>query len=260
MPQPHPLAQLPPVEEEGDFYVGYYRQAPPSRARWVQRAVALLGLVACGLALLFAFAQAPSPPARFEASQLETFEGTLELRPHPTLWLASPSPGPAPAWSLLVAPGKHGAEALVAGLNGRAIRLQGRPIRREGGLMIEVEPGTVEPLPGPAATAPARRSLGRIELEGEIVDGKCYLGAMVPGEGKPHRGCAARCISGGAPPLLRVRAENGPAFQVLLMAEDGGPLGPEILPFVAEPVRVKGTLYRQGSRLVLALGGAIERL
>jgi hypothetical protein len=42
-------------------------------------------------------------------------------------------------------------------------------------------------------------------LRGEIVDTKCYLGVMTPGEDKVHRGCAVRCISRGVPPAFLVR-------------------------------------------------------
>jgi len=43
-------------------------------------------------------------------------------------------------------------------------------------------------------------SLGTQTLVGEIVDSKCFLGVMNPGQLTTHRACAIRCISGGVRP------------------------------------------------------------
>ena len=93
--------------------------------------------------------------------------------------------------------------------------------------------------------------LGTVTLVGEIVDAKCWLGVMKPGRGKPHRACAARCISGGIPPLLMVRKEDGGTLPVLLVGENGEPLNQAVLPYVAEPVEVTGRAERRGGRIVL---------
>ena len=44
--------------------------------------------------------------------------------------------------------------------------------------------------------------LDTFTLIGEIVDSKRYLGVMNPGNGKVHRDCAVRCLSGGIPPIF----------------------------------------------------------
>jgi hypothetical protein len=51
--------------------------------------------------------------------------------------------------------------------------------------------------------------LGAFTLVGEIVDSKCYLGIMNPGETNPHRECAALCIGGGIPPLIIAHDADG---------------------------------------------------
>jgi hypothetical protein len=51
--------------------------------------------------------------------------------------------------------------------------------------------------------------LGAFTLVGEIVDSKCYLGIMNPGETNPHRECAALCIRGGIPPLIIAHDADG---------------------------------------------------
>lgn len=86
------------------------------------------------------------------------------------------------------------------------------------------------------------QSLGDTLLTGEIIDPKCYLGAMNPGEGKPHRSCAIRCISGGIMPMLTWVNGNKREYAVLT-GPHGRPINKEVLFAVAEPVRVRGNLF-----------------
>ena len=93
--------------------------------------------------------------------------------------------------------------------------------------------------------------LGRQTLKGEIVDSKCYLGVMNPGQLLPHRACAIRCISGGIPPVLLVRQTNGAATYLLLVSAAGRPVNQQVLDLVAEPVQITGEVERQGRLLIL---------
>src|SRR6266513_1903853 len=88
------------------------------------------------------------------------------------------------------------------------------------------------------STNPVR--LGQQTLVGEIVDSKCYLGVMNPGQLTTHRACAIRCISGGIPPVLLVRQKDGPAIYLLLVSADGKPVNRQVLNMVAEPVEITG--------------------
>ena len=180
-----------------EFYVGYLPQAPPGLARSVRRIV--LGLVAASVltALVLVFWQARFPASVFEFQQYRDFEGTLREHPYPNLAVAPAMPG-----YLLVAPGKHGATELVAGFDGRAVRLKGSLIYRDGGRMIELVPNSLQASGNSPIPAPDAIDLGMTTLSGEIVDSKCYLGVMNPGNGKVHRDCAVRCISGGIPPAF----------------------------------------------------------
>jgi hypothetical protein len=58
--------------------------------------------------------------------------------------------------------------------------------------------------------------LGEFDLVGEIVDRKCYLGNMNPGNGKVHRDCAVRCLSGGILPVFATNDFNGSPAVLLL--------------------------------------------
>jgi hypothetical protein len=98
---------------------------------------------------------------------------------------------------------------------------------------------------------PRSESLGEQTFVGEIVDSKCFLGVMNPGQLKPHRACAVRCISGGVPPVLLLRQADGSARYLLLMSREGRPVNQDVLDLVAEPVRVTGELVRDGELLTL---------
>ena len=93
--------------------------------------------------------------------------------------------------------------------------------------------------------------MDRLTLSGEIVDSKCYLGVMNPGSGKVHRDCAVRCISGGAPPSFIARDAAGVLKVMLLTGADARTLNADVLDFVAEPLKITGTLVRRGDTLVL---------
>ncbi|MGJ5814585.1 hypothetical protein [Paludibaculum fermentans] len=228
---------------EPEFYVGYLTHAPPRLSRFLRRAVAAIAAAAAAGAVLLALGQAPFAGSTFEYGQVRAYEGLMMDWPYPMLIT------PAGRY-LLVAPGKHGLH--VPELDGQQVRLQGTLIRRGEDRMLEVLPETLEPLAGRALGAePAWTDLGDVVLTGEVVDSKCFLGAMNPGQGKVHRDCAVRCISGGVPPAFLVRDAGGAARVLLLTGRDGRRLGREILDFVAEPLTIPGRLKKQGTALVL---------
>lgn len=254
-----------------EFYVGYLPQAPPRLGRRLRALSIALCLGASALGSALAAAHRPLAVARFEFGRQRTFEGRLLTEPVPLLLVerpgSAPDGSPAAALSryLLVGPGKHGAAPLVAELAGRRVRLSGTLVYRDGRTMVELVPGSLQALEGaPAAPSEPLSGGQRVTLRGEIVDSKCFLGVMNPGERKPHRACAARCIAGGIPPILHalVDGPDGPrARDVLLVGPAGESLARAVLPFVAEPVAVTGRLAELGELQVLyAAASDIERL
>ena len=79
------------------------------------------------------------------------------------------------------------------------------------------------------------KTLGEKSFVGEIVDPKCYFGVMKPGEGKPHRSCAIRCIAGGIPPVFAIK--NADSDFVILTGEN---INEEIIPLVGDAVQLEG--------------------
>ena len=103
---------------------------------------------------------------------------------------------------------------------------------------------------GADSQAPTTTPLGEHTLLGEICDSKCFLGVMKPGSGKTHRACAVRCIASGIPPIFVTRDANNEPTVYLLVDDKHQAINEAVLPFVAEPVQLKGALERQGDLLV----------
>ncbi len=141
------------------------------------------------------------------------------------------------------------------------VRLQGTLIYRDDKTMIEIAAGTISNIENGVVTPGTSESLGVFTLRGEIVDSKCYLGVMKPGNLKPHKACAIRCIRGGITPVLCVRDESGNAMYVMLAGKNGQPINAEVIPFVAEPVEVTGPIERRDDLLLMNTDpDAIRRL
>jgi len=247
-----------------EFYVGYLPSAPPGIRRRLRRAVSFAVLLAIAGAALFAVSQQHFANSFFEYGKPAEFAGTLRLQPFPALVVENPDAAAGnsqPAY-LLVAPGKFGADTTLAGMDGNRVRLRGTLIHRAEGHMLEIEPGSVSHVQGTPVPPGQVHDLGLLTLNGEIVDTKCYLGVMNPGEGKVHHDCAARCLSGGIPPALVTRDLDGGARLFLLLGEDGRPLPkPDFLQQVGQPVSIQGqAVESQGLYYLRTSASAIHPL
>lgn len=236
-----------------EFYVGYLPQAPPETRRFVRLIVGLLLSAAVGSAITIAVVQNPFAASVFEFGKTRTFAGKIEASPYPTLVITRPGNATPPASRyLLVAKGKHGADQDVSSYDQKAVRLTGTLIFRGGQTLIEVEPGS---LSEDGSAAPQGQSeakdLGTFELVGEIVDSKCYFGVMNPGEGKVHRDCAVRCLSGGIPPIFAVADFQGGPATFVLTNHNQKLLPRTSLRLAAKPVRIRGHIAQTGDSLRL---------
>jgi hypothetical protein len=246
--------------DDGEFFIGYAPPMPRRLARFVTRVV--IGL-ACGVvawAVTVAAGHVPLAGGTFEFGHPQQFSGTIVERPYPSLRLDESDRNTTGRQLLLVAPGKHGADALVSGFDGRHVTLSGTRVHRGTQTMLEVEPGTLNVavdltrwvttgVSGSAILADADG--GTVTVRGEIVDSKCFLGVMVPGAGKTHKDCASLCVRGGIPPALFVQDRAGGSALLLLTGTSGAPIVAQALQFAGEAVEMTGTLQRQGGWLVL---------
>ncbi|MEM1178872.1 MAG: hypothetical protein AAGM22_11055 [Acidobacteriota bacterium] len=250
------------MSERDEFYIGYLDRAPGGVGGFVRMRVVLIAIIGVLIAAVLASSQNPFTVAFFDFGSPRTYEGVVRTSPHPVLEVDRPGAADGSVSRyMLVGFGKAGAEGDVGELDGQRIRLEATPIYRDAQTMLEIVPESVEALgagPGPAAAA---LSLGEFTLEGEIVDSKCHLGVMKPGETKPHRACATLCIRGGIPPILVLRSGDLPVAHLMLVGADGEAINEHVLDYVAEPVRIRGEVMRMGDLWMLrAAPTAIRRL
>ena len=121
------------------------------------------------------------------------------------------------------------------------------------------EPRSVDyhPFGTQVAVLCARGELAILDaVSGEILDPKCYFGVMKLGEGKVHKSCAIRCISGGIPPVMRVELDS-PKYLIVLGPE-GQKINREILDYIAEPVTLEGTIDKASGLAIRAKNQSIK--
>ncbi len=245
---------MPMRPRDDEFFIGYAPPMPPALARFVSHVVIAIGCLAIVCAVAVAAGHIALEGGTFEFGHPQRVAGTIVERPYPALRLDGGDPNSPSV--LLVARGKHGADALVKGLDGRHVSFTGTRIHRGPHSMIEVEPASLasdrnsEPARGAAAPL-EQRAVGEVTITGEIIDSKCFLGVMVPGSGKTHKDCASLCLRGGIPPALRVQDRSGTSSLLLLTGPSGEPIGSPARSAAGEAISVTGSVYRQDGWLVL---------
>jgi hypothetical protein len=235
-----------------EFYVGYLPKAPSGIARKMKAVVVVLFAAATTCAIGFAVLQRTYSRSFFESGKKRTFDGVIEADPYPTLLSPRDATNLDGLRYLLVADGKHGADSQVAGYVGKSVQLGGRLIYRDDQKMITLPGDSITVLSDAQQNQAAPKNLGEFDLVGEIVDSKCYLGNMNPGNGKVHRDCAVRCLSGGIPPVFATNDFNGSPAVLLLTGPNQNRLPREaFLNRVAQPTQIHGRVIQIGNTLIL---------
>ncbi len=250
--QPNPPGtRVEPVPAEGDagasqdmpFYVGYQPQAPAAVAGFLRATVVTILFLAGLAAATLAIAQRGFDSAAFEYGRIRVATGVIRSAPYPILEVTRPESDRVSRY-LLAGAGKRGAQSVVGPLDGKRVTVRGTLAYRSQVTLLEL--ARVEAV-GDEAVHPEApvEDLGTFDLVGEIVDGKCYAGVMNPGHGKGHRGCAARCLSGGLPALLVVGAESGERLELLLL-DGAGRVVRGVERWAGQPLALRGRVERQG--------------
>jgi hypothetical protein len=253
-----------------NYYIGWLEELPDRNRKAIQRLLVPIFVSLPLIALAVVYFAEPFNDHQFDFGNVQSFTGTYHEMPFPVLVLDE---GQAPELPdnhlLLVGYGKRGAKGFLqqaaqdkGTLDGKHVRLAGSLIYGDGRSLLELtdeEKAVLEVLPAPSTSslAPAAAPISEgssaaktVQLEGEILDPKCWFGVMKPAEGKVHKSCAIRCISGGIPPVLRVRTDEGNQYYVLKGAE-GEDVNDQVLQFIGEPVIVKGEVYSQNGWWVI---------
>ena len=189
--------------------------------------------------------------------------GVLRVDPYPVLHVIESDKFETGDVVLLSGGGKRGVFNRAVGLDGEVMQISGLRMARGDldGLQLR---GGMRGLSGATNPDPDFEievtQLGRWKLTGEICDGKCYAGAMRPGNGLAHKACANLCLIGDVPPVF---VSSGPVDgeEFMLMAgADGKRLGDEILDFTATYVEIEGDIERRGNMLVFKIDTDTLRL
>lgn len=268
------------MKKEDEFYIGYYPEAPKSISKTIQIAIGLVILLIIGVAFIITKNEKGFSNSQFEYGTLTELEGVLYRKPVPMLRMLTgkTSDGKDLYKSvLLVNFLKFGAENLLIAYTEKGVsegeslvKLRGTLIYHDGVTVMELTEqenalcGIVEKKNTEKSTIEVRKfdkiienriteNLGEISLQGEIIDPKCYFGAMKPAESSPHRDCAIRCISGGIQPVFVVKNPKGEANYMLITDDNGNAINEKILEFVGIPVKLKGKLEKIDEWFVLRI-------
>lgn len=236
-----------PGRVDDDMYIGWAKTPAVDRRFLVAALPAMLAGVA-GAAYVVASDLDDPGAGAWKTGALYRATGVLATRPYPMLRVADATAPDGVRSVLIVAQGKCTSALKLPANDGRSYAVAGALIERGARRMIEVPlmlGDWLTPADESAALPPPRiEPLGRKTLAGQIMDTKCFFGVMRPSRGKTHKACASLCIRGGIPPSFWAKGRDGRESVLLMTDPDGGPLGESILPFIADPVRIDGEVFR----------------
>ena len=224
-------------QAEREIYVGYLPMSPRER-RFTRTLVALLVLVGLASGAIIAHALRPAGAGAWNTSETITLTGTLRLAPYPHLV--------TPEGAVLLAePGKFGPQSRLASLNALEVRLTGTLLTRGSWRALEI---TSHESLGVTAASPSSLSLApeAVTLRGEILDSKCFLGAMKPGDGLTHKACAILCLRGGIAPLFVGQDASGRTYAAVLCTPDLTPISDTMISLAGEPIVAMGQIGSVG--------------
>ncbi|NAS31314.1 hypothetical protein GTQ40_10055 [Flavobacteriaceae bacterium R38] len=239
------------MNERKDFYIGYIDDVSPATKKFLKRTVLILALVILTTAAIFSLSQQPFANSTFELSNETKISGVYHKSPYPMLRVEVEKG--VYKNILLLGFGKFGANMYIDALKAkegtlinRRLTIEGNLIYYNGKTLLQItneQKITLEPERSSSKTDLAS-VVGDFELEGEVVDPKCYFGVMKPGKGKIHRSCASLCIAGGMPPVLVTTDSNNISEYFLLTDLKGQPIHSDILPYIGQPSKLNGTVEK----------------
>ena len=241
--QPHPHDHQTGGSDTDPFYVGYL-PAPAEHQRTVRLFIALMIIWLSATAIILVLTQRAPGIATWDNSNEQTWTGLFIEKPYPMLISDDPE---APYPLLIVSMGKKGAHDRLRDAHCHRISIRGYELQREGRHLIElsdapeaIEIGeAVDPKLCPTMSILSEKP---VVLTGEITDGKCYLGAMKPGDGLGHRSCAMLCLRGGLPPMFVAESDLGDILYPLLIVDGSTQLDEACMPKVACRVHIHGRI------------------
>ncbi len=253
--------------EDEEFYIGWQPAAPKGFAAWIKKYLFVLLPVIIILGVLLALSQKKFGAGNFEFGTLTEVKGIYFNKPVANIKVVNGKD----IWGNenfitvpLIGYGKHGADGTIADIekeknispDGKEVTLKGTLLYNDGKLLMQIDANDtpfvkIDTVNIPPDLFTEQKNLGMLDLKGEIVDPKCFFGVMKPGEGKPHKDCAVRCILGGIPPVLKVTGENGNQNYYLIVGPNGEKMNEAVQDFVACPVELHAKAVQYGDWVVL---------
>lgn len=244
-----------------DFFIGW---APPPAATRRGLLIGAVTIIAAGTGLAAALGARQGEPGKGTWNQADVREwrGELQRAPYPMIRMRGEDGAVQTAFL-----GTYGKTSvrLPADLAGPVVVRASLVARGERRLLATIDaPDWIRPDPAAAPLPPpVTEDRGEALIRGEILDAKCWFGAMRPGFGKTHKACAALCARGGLPLAFcrlgdcATGAEEAPLF----LDADGRAHGRAILPIVADPVAAIGRLVQVDDLLQFRVAqSAVRRL
>lgn len=252
--------------KNNEFYIGWMDKAPQSLSRHVKKVIVALIVVVPMIAIVVSASQKKFSTGNFEFGKLTQIKGIYFKNPVPNLKVFTGKDvfGNSSFITIpLIGYGKFGADGSLndiqkarnIDLNQREVTLKGTLLYNDGKLLMQIDENdsflvNTGNTAGPSLL-PVAKNLGDQVIKGEIVDPKCFFGVMKPGQGKPHKDCAIRCILGGIPPVLKSTDASGRDNYYLVVSESGGRMNEVVKDFVAQPVTVNARVVKYDDWIVL---------
>ena len=238
------------MDKQDDFYIGYSDQNSKGTRNFLKKVVWGMAILVVGVAAAFSLSQKKFANSTFELTSETALLGVYHESPYPMLRVRLENNTYKNI--VLLGFGKFGANkyldelrAKEGSLVNKTLAIEGNLIYYNGKTLLQITDANKIKLKNQGTSPESKTNLvGTFELEGEIVDPKCYFGVMKPGYGKIHRSCAALCISGGIPPVFVTTDQNEVSEYFLITDLEGKPLHSEVVPFIGQPSKIKGNVHR----------------
>ena len=253
------------MKKNNEFYIGYADKVGQGTKKAVKRfVVVVITLLVLG-AFSFSFFQESAVNSSFDFGDPTKVSGIYHESPYPMLRVALAENEFKEI--VLLGFGKSGANPFLdqirekeGNLSGKELTIEGQLIYYNGKTLLEIDDSQKIQISGKGSVTNSK-NMRHISITGEIIDPKCYFGVMKPGYGKIHRSCAALCISGGIPPVLVSKDQNGTETYFLLTDLKGNPIHKDIVPYIGQPCKLSGEVKMIGDWNILQVDvSQIEKL
>lgn len=248
------------VDISSEFYIGYKDEMPAALRNFTKKIVWSLLFCAVAFGVILPHGLEPMKESSFNFSERVTKKGILIKSPVPILRTQNEN---TTVDYLLVSAGKFTAfktmDLLEADksidLEGREVELSATEISYDNKSMLELTEG-IESFTYIGDKKELNDSSifsGSEKLHGEIVDPKCFFGAMNPATGKLHKSCAVRCLLGGIPAVLATEDNY-----YIILGNTGESINGNLISVVGEDVILEGKVTTINNWNYLWLGNPDE--